>query len=119
MVIELGGFDIIIGMDWLSRYDATILCGEKKHLCPLPYHLAPLQNEGVIQETTRVVGERFLFDQAHHHEELRAPILSLPEGSEDSVVYYDASLKGFGAVLMQREKVILYASRQLRKNEED
>ncbi|GJW50411.1 putative reverse transcriptase domain-containing protein [Tanacetum coccineum] len=26
MVIELGGFDIIIGMDWLSRYDAAILC---------------------------------------------------------------------------------------------
>ncbi|GJX60980.1 putative reverse transcriptase domain-containing protein [Tanacetum coccineum] len=48
-----------------------------------------------------------------------APILSLPGGSEDFVVYYDASLKGFGAVLMQREKVIAYASRQLRKNEEN
>ncbi|GJW57995.1 putative reverse transcriptase domain-containing protein [Tanacetum coccineum] len=46
-------------------------------------------------------------------------ILSLPEGSEDFVVYCDASLKGFGAVLMQREKVIAYASRQLRKNEEN
>ncbi|GJR97048.1 putative reverse transcriptase domain-containing protein [Tanacetum coccineum] len=34
-----------------------------------------------------------------------APILSLPEGSEDFVVYCDASLKGFGAVLMQREKI--------------
>ncbi|GJU27728.1 putative reverse transcriptase domain-containing protein [Tanacetum coccineum] len=33
-----------------------------------------------------------------------APILSLLEGSEDFVVYCDASLKGFGAVLMQREK---------------
>nr|GEY73813.1 reverse transcriptase domain-containing protein [Tanacetum cinerariifolium] len=48
-----------------------------------------------------------------------APILSLPEGSEDFVVYCDASLKGFGAVLMQQEKVIAYASRQLRKNEEN
>nr|GEW83103.1 putative reverse transcriptase domain-containing protein [Tanacetum cinerariifolium] len=48
-----------------------------------------------------------------------ALILSLPEGSEDFVVYCDASLKGFGAVLMQREKVIAYASRQLRKNEEN
>ncbi|GKB98280.1 retrotransposon protein, putative, ty3-gypsy subclass [Tanacetum coccineum] len=48
-----------------------------------------------------------------------APILSLPEGSEDFVMYCDASLKGFGAVLMQREKVIVYASRQLRKNEEN
>nr|GEW73648.1 hypothetical protein [Tanacetum cinerariifolium] len=33
-----------------------------------------------------------------------ALILSLPEGSEDFVVYCDASLRGFGAVLMQREK---------------
>ncbi|GJQ93356.1 putative reverse transcriptase domain-containing protein [Tanacetum coccineum] len=42
-----------------------------------------------------------------------APILALPEGSEDFVVYCDASHKGLGAVLMQREKVIAYASRQL------
>ncbi|GJT28840.1 putative reverse transcriptase domain-containing protein [Tanacetum coccineum] len=35
MVIELGIFDIIIGMDWLSRYDAAILCGEKKVRIPL------------------------------------------------------------------------------------
>ncbi|GKD98131.1 putative reverse transcriptase domain-containing protein [Tanacetum coccineum] len=33
-----------------------------------------------------------------------APILSLPEGTEDFVVYCDASIKGFGAVLMQMEK---------------
>ncbi|GKF38001.1 putative reverse transcriptase domain-containing protein, partial [Tanacetum coccineum] len=37
-----------------------------------------------------------------------APILSLPEGSEDFVVYCDAPLKGFGAVLMQREKFTVY-----------
>nr|GFB04463.1 retrovirus-related Pol polyprotein from transposon 17.6 [Tanacetum cinerariifolium] len=43
-----------------------------------------------------------------------APILALPEGSEDVIVYYDASNKGLGAVLMQREKVISYASRQLK-----
>ncbi|GKC24425.1 putative reverse transcriptase domain-containing protein [Tanacetum coccineum] len=47
-----------------------------------------------------------------------APILSLPEGMEDFVVYCDASIKGFGVVLMQREKVIAYASRQLKKHEE-
>nr|GFA21206.1 putative reverse transcriptase domain-containing protein [Tanacetum cinerariifolium] len=45
------------------------------------------------------------------------PILALPEGSEDFVVYCDASHKGLGAVLMQREKVIAYASRQLKVHE--
>ncbi|GKB54808.1 putative reverse transcriptase domain-containing protein, partial [Tanacetum coccineum] len=34
-----------------------------------------------------------------------APVLALPEGMEDFVVYCDASLKGYGAVLMQREKL--------------
>ncbi|GJT59596.1 putative reverse transcriptase domain-containing protein [Tanacetum coccineum] len=36
---------------------------------------------------------------------------ALPEGSEDFIAYCDASKKGLGAVLMQREKVISYASR--------
>ncbi|GJW00860.1 putative reverse transcriptase domain-containing protein [Tanacetum coccineum] len=48
-----------------------------------------------------------------------APILALPEGTEDFMVYYDASLKGYGAMLMQREKVIAYASRQLKVHEEN
>nr|GEZ62968.1 putative reverse transcriptase domain-containing protein [Tanacetum cinerariifolium] len=46
-----------------------------------------------------------------------APIQALPEGSEEFVVYCDASHKGLGAVLMQREKVIAYASRQLKVHE--
>nr|GEV66889.1 putative reverse transcriptase domain-containing protein [Tanacetum cinerariifolium] len=48
-----------------------------------------------------------------------APILALPEGTKDFFVYCDASLKGFGAVLMEREKVIAYASRQLRTHKEN
>ncbi|GJW39745.1 putative reverse transcriptase domain-containing protein [Tanacetum coccineum] len=40
-----------------------------------------------------------------------APILALLEGNDDFVVYCDASHQGLGAVLMQREKVIAYASR--------
>ncbi|GJX41013.1 putative reverse transcriptase domain-containing protein [Tanacetum coccineum] len=48
-----------------------------------------------------------------------APILALPEGSEDFITYCDASIKGLGAVLMQREKVIAYASRQLKIHEKN
>ncbi|GJW38112.1 putative reverse transcriptase domain-containing protein [Tanacetum coccineum] len=46
-----------------------------------------------------------------------APILSLPDGPEDFVVYYDASGIGLSCVLMQRGKVIAYASRQLKIHE--
>ncbi|GJT93508.1 putative reverse transcriptase domain-containing protein [Tanacetum coccineum] len=49
----------------------------------------------------------------------KAPILALPEGNDDFVVYCDASHQGLRAVLMQREKVIAYASRQLKPNEEN
>nr|GFC58669.1 hypothetical protein [Tanacetum cinerariifolium] len=45
--------------------------------------------------------------------------IPLPEGSEDSIVYCDASNKGLGAVLMQREKVISYASHQLKIHEKN
>nr|GEX22286.1 putative reverse transcriptase domain-containing protein [Tanacetum cinerariifolium] len=50
---------------------------------------------------------------------MNPPILALPEGNDDFVVYYGASLQGLGAVLMQKEKVIAYASRQLKLNEEN
>jgi hypothetical protein len=46
-----------------------------------------------------------------------APVLTLPEGVEDMVVYCDASHQGLGAVLMQRGRVIAYASRQLKPHE--
>ncbi|GJZ76232.1 putative reverse transcriptase domain-containing protein [Tanacetum coccineum] len=46
-----------------------------------------------------------------------APVLALPDGPDDFVIYCDASKQGFGSVLMQRGKVIAYASRQLKKHE--
>nr|GFC22806.1 putative reverse transcriptase domain-containing protein [Tanacetum cinerariifolium] len=48
-----------------------------------------------------------------------APILALPEGAKDFVTYCDALHKVLGAVLMQREKVISYASRQLKIHEKN
>ncbi|GJS26831.1 putative reverse transcriptase domain-containing protein [Tanacetum coccineum] len=48
-----------------------------------------------------------------------APILVLPEGTEDIVVYSDASYSGLRCVLMQQGKVITYALRQLKMHEEN
>nr|GFB68961.1 putative reverse transcriptase domain-containing protein [Tanacetum cinerariifolium] len=69
-------------------------------------------------------------DEKEHEEHLKAilellkkeefaPILALPEGREDFIVYCDASNKGLGAVLMQREKVISYSSCQLKIHEKN
>ncbi|GKF56648.1 putative reverse transcriptase domain-containing protein, partial [Tanacetum coccineum] len=44
---------------------------------------------------------------------------ALPEGSENFIVYYDDSHKRLGTVLMRKEKVIAYASRQLKIHEKN
>ncbi|GKB53195.1 putative reverse transcriptase domain-containing protein [Tanacetum coccineum] len=223
MPIELGMFDVIIGMDWLVKHDAIIVYGEK--VVHIPYENETLTDEGdkgavgeriylsefIIVRSTGVVREkeRWVFlnlcikeedipitafktryghfefqimpfrladapavfmdlmnrickpyldkfvivfiddilvyskDKEEHGEHLKIilellkkeqlrrgsfqtlkqkfysePILALPERTEDFMVYCDASLKGYGAVLMQQEKVIAYASRQLKVHEE-
>ncbi|GKD84286.1 putative reverse transcriptase domain-containing protein [Tanacetum coccineum] len=47
------------------------------------------------------------------------PVLALPDGPEDFVVYYDVSEIGLGCVLMQIGKVIAYASRQMKIHEKN
>ena len=47
-----------------------------------------------------------------------APILTLPDIHQSFIVYCDASRQGLGCVLMQDDKVVPYASRQLKKHEE-
>ena len=48
-----------------------------------------------------------------------APVLALPNGKDGFVVYSDASRQGLGCVLMQNDRVIAYAYRQLKKHEEN
>ncbi|GJZ85965.1 putative reverse transcriptase domain-containing protein [Tanacetum coccineum] len=48
-----------------------------------------------------------------------APVLALLNGPKDFMVYCDASGLGLGCVLMQRGKVIAYASRQLKIHEKN
>ncbi|KAI5339223.1 hypothetical protein L3X38_018495 [Prunus dulcis] len=48
-----------------------------------------------------------------------APVLALPDNVGNFVIYSDASLQGLGCVLMQHDRVIAYASRQLKKHEQN
>ncbi|GKE14439.1 putative reverse transcriptase domain-containing protein [Tanacetum coccineum] len=79
-------------------------------------HVDPSKIESIknwIAPTTPTEVRQFLGLAGYYQRFIEgAPILALPEGSEYFVVYCDASIKGFGAVLMQREKVIAYASHQ-------
>ena len=47
------------------------------------------------------------------------PALALPNGRDGFVIYSDASRQGLGCVLMQNDRVIAYASRRLKKHEEN
>ena len=48
-----------------------------------------------------------------------APILTLPDIHRSFVVYCDTSQEGLGCVLMQDDKVVAYASQQLKKHEKN
>nr|GEU49332.1 hypothetical protein [Tanacetum cinerariifolium] len=91
-----------------------------------PCWLLPKIYQGILKNAksmTKLTQKGIKFDWGENDENnfqlikqklCSAPILALPERSEDFVVYCDASHKGLGAVLIQREKVISYASRQLK-----
>nr|GEZ16749.1 hypothetical protein [Tanacetum cinerariifolium] len=82
----------------------------------------------VAKPMTKLTQKKIMFDWGDKQEAAfqllkqklcSAPILALPEGAEDFVAYCDALHKGLGAVLIQREKVISYASRQLKIHEKN
>nr|GEY48466.1 putative reverse transcriptase domain-containing protein [Tanacetum cinerariifolium] len=91
------------------------------------YHQLRVRDEDIPKTAFRIRYRHYEFqgkDQEMAFQILKqrlceAPILALPEGNNDFIVYCDASIQGLGAVLMQREKVITYASRQLKPHREN
>ncbi|GKB73368.1 putative reverse transcriptase domain-containing protein [Tanacetum coccineum] len=74
----------------------------------------------IAKSMTKLTQKKVKFDWGDKHEAAfqllkeklcSAPILALPEGAENFIIYCDASHKGLGVVLIQNEKVIAYASR--------
>nr|GEW01748.1 reverse transcriptase domain-containing protein [Tanacetum cinerariifolium] len=140
MPVELGSFDVIIGMDWLANHHAVIVYDEK--IMQIPYGDDVLIVQGlagyyqlfiegflkIAKPMKKLTQKRVNFNWSEKEKTAfqllkqklcGASIFVLPEGSENFVVYCDASHKGLGAVLMQREKVIAYASRQLKIHEKN
>nr|GEX52709.1 putative reverse transcriptase domain-containing protein [Tanacetum cinerariifolium] len=185
MPVPLGSFDIIIGMDWLTRHHGVIIYDEKIVCVPFGremlifqgngdnqreesrlniiskgIHVDPAKIESIkywaspksltkIRQFLGLIGyyRRFIegffkiaklmtkltqknvkFDWEEKEEAAfqlikrklcSTPILALPKGSKNFIVYCDASHKGLGVVLMQNDKVIGYASRQLKIHEKN
>ncbi|GJY78464.1 putative reverse transcriptase domain-containing protein [Tanacetum coccineum] len=181
MPVELGSFNVIIGIDCLIKYHAMIICDKKIVRIPLgdetltiqgnrndggseprtniilctktyhrldklnfkstqlpgaapaarsPYRLAPsemqepstqpqeLSDKGFIRPSSSPWGALVVFIKRKDGS-FSVEILGETKGSKNFMVYCDTSQKRLGAVLMQREKVIAYASRQLKVHEKD
>ncbi|GJU20907.1 putative reverse transcriptase domain-containing protein [Tanacetum coccineum] len=82
----------------------------------------------IVKPMTKLVQKKITFEWGDKQEAAfqtlknklcRAPILALPQGAKNFIVHCDASHKGLGAVSMQNEKVIAYASRQLKIHEKN
>ncbi|GKA24370.1 putative reverse transcriptase domain-containing protein [Tanacetum coccineum] len=121
-----GSFDVIVGMDWLSKNKVEIVCHEKVVRIPLEVgEILRVRGEctfGGMKTLLSTRADEPELSDIHVEEAFQtlkdnlsnALILSLPDGIEDFVVYYDTSNQGLGCVLIQRDKVIAYASRQLK-----
>ena len=94
----------------LAGYYHRFIEGFSKIAGPLHF----LTRKGVKFEWTDRCEEGF---QTLKEKLTSTSVLTLPEGNEGFEVYSDASRQGLGCVLMQHKRVVVYASRQLKKHE--
>nr|GEZ89241.1 putative reverse transcriptase domain-containing protein [Tanacetum cinerariifolium] len=109
--------DLIPGAAPVARAPYRLAPSEMKELSD---QLQELSDKGFIRPMKNrypLPGIDDLFDQPQGSSIYSK--INLRSGAEDFVAYCDASHKGLGAVLMQREKVISYASRQLKIHEKN
>ncbi|KAA0026312.1 ty3-gypsy retrotransposon protein [Cucumis melo var. makuwa] len=83
-----------------------------------------VSSEGVFMDPTKIEAGTSWPRPSTISEDLKqklvtAPIFTMPDGSGSFMIYNDTFKKGFGCVLMQQAKVVVYASRQLKSHEQN
>nr|GEV29611.1 putative reverse transcriptase domain-containing protein [Tanacetum cinerariifolium] len=91
-----------------ASLDSNVITGTAP-VARVPYRVAPSKMKELAEQHQELSDKGFIRPSSSP-----APILALPKGLKNFIVYCDASHKGLGAVLMQNKKVIAYASRQLK-----
>nr|GEX75178.1 putative reverse transcriptase domain-containing protein [Tanacetum cinerariifolium] len=130
--------NIMTGMDWLSRHKAENVCYEKVVRIRLPHsemlrvlrerleekvkHLMSSRAEGqkikdivAVRNFSKFLGHA-INDDGIHVDPSKIEAVKKPE---DFVVYSDVPMQGLRCMLMQKRKVIAYASRQLKIHEKN
>nr|GEW01830.1 reverse transcriptase domain-containing protein [Tanacetum cinerariifolium] len=136
MPVEIRNFDVIIGMDWLANHHADFPKVFPEDLAGLPpmrqveFQIDLVPGAAHVLSNVKFLGH-VIDSEGIHVDPAKIELIKdwaspktpteihLPKGSENFVVYCDASHKGLGAILMQKEKVIAYASRKLKIHEKN
>ncbi|GKV00524.1 hypothetical protein SLEP1_g13198 [Rubroshorea leprosula] len=115
---------VVVFIDDILVYSSSHALHEKH----LRIVLEMLRRKRIAQPMTRLIRKDAKFEWTLECEEsfltlkeklVTALVLALPIHGEGFTIYSDASKKGLGCVLMQKDRVIAYASRQLKSYEEN
>ncbi|GJT51588.1 putative reverse transcriptase domain-containing protein, partial [Tanacetum coccineum] len=107
MPVKLGSFDAIIGMDWLAKFQAIIVCAEKIVRLAGYYRRFIEGFSKIAKPMTKLTQKKVKFVWGDKQE------------AAFQLLKQKFFHKGLGAVLVQEKKVIAYVSRQLKIHEKN
>ncbi|GJT24250.1 putative reverse transcriptase domain-containing protein [Tanacetum coccineum] len=104
---------------FLTLGSSSLVCQEEGWIISNVHRLSGTEQADGEESLPNSQGRSIVLIHYEIKTRMVSPILAFTKGNKDFVVYCDASHKGLGVVLMQREKVIYYASRQLEIHEKN
>ncbi|GJS64414.1 putative reverse transcriptase domain-containing protein [Tanacetum coccineum] len=110
--VELGSFDVVIGMDWLANHHAVIVCDEEilfPGVAPVaraPYRLAPSKMQELSAQLQELCDKGFIRPSSSHRGALFHLIDDLFDQLQGAKVYFKIDLRSGYHQLRVREEDI-------------